>query len=530
MHRRLGDTDCVPSFAIVAFSDGEPGAGMKLSKTNFMVWRDCRHDAWMKIHRPAIYNAVPLTDFDQSIIDGGNEVDMLARGVFPGGVMVPRKAAAETAALVDAQTAVLYQPVFETEQFTTACDILVWNGDSGAYDIYEVKGSTSAGNTRAKDERYRWDIGFQVEVLRRVGVPVGRLYLVRLNGDYVRDGDLDLDQLFTREDFTDAVTALRDDIAAEMDAAHDDLSLADQPAGPCGCFEKARAQHCRTFAVHNPDVPAYSVHDITRIGASKKKLPDLLERGILRIDDVPDDVKLSAAQANQVRAAKTGRAAVAYEDVADFLAALKYPISFLDYETFAAGVPRFDGYGPFHHIPFQFSLDVVVAPDGEFEHYEFLHGSADKPDVAFLEALKAGLPERGSIVVWNQGFERGINDKLADRNPDYADWLADVDVRVVDLMEVFSQQSYVHPGFLGRTSIKYVLPVLVPGFSYKDLAIQEGGTASIRWNEAVTGQVSAEEAAKIRADLLVYCGLDSRAMLEIWRALQRETEPALKTG
>lgn len=507
-----------------------PGAGMKLSKTNFLIWRDCRHDAWMKVHRPAIYNAVPLSDFDQSIIDGGNEVDVLAREVFPGGVTVPRKAAAQTAELVAARTAVLYQPVFETDHFTTACDILVWNEAGAAYDLYEVKGSTSGGNTRAKDELYTWDIGFQAEVLRRQGVPLGRLNLVRLNSGYVRDGDLDLDALFTAEDFTDAVEAMRDEISAQMDAAHDDLSLVDQPGGPCGCFVKARGQHCRTFGEHNPNVPAYSVHDITRIGASKKKLTELLERGVLRIEDVPEDVRLSPVQANQVRAAQTGRPAVAYDEVADFLAALTYPISFLDYETFAAGVPRFDGYGPFHHIPFQFSLDVVSGPDAVIEHHEFLHPSDDKPDVAFLEALKAGLPGRGSIVVWNQSFERGVNDKLGERNPDYADWLADVDVRVVDLMEVFSQQSYVHPGFLGRTSIKYVLPVLVPELSYKGLGIQEGGTASIRWNAAVTGKVSAEEAAKIRADLLAYCGLDSRAMLEIWRALQCEIAPVLKTG
>ena len=159
-----------------------PGGGMKLSKTNFLVWRDCRHDAWMKVHRPAIYNAVPLSDFDQSIMAGGNEVDMLAREVFPGGVTVPRKAAAETAALIEARTAVLYQPVFETEQFTTACDILVWNWESWTYDLYEVKGSTSGGNTRAKDERFTWDIGFQAEVLRRQGVPLGRLLLVRSAG------------------------------------------------------------------------------------------------------------------------------------------------------------------------------------------------------------------------------------------------------------------------------------------------------------------------------------------------------------
>lgn len=503
---------------------------MQLSKTNFLVWRECRHDAWIKVHRPAIYNAIPLSDFDLSIIEGGNEVDMLAREVFPGGVTLPRQAAAETADHVASRTPVLYQPVFETEQFTTACDILVWNAESETYDLYEVKGSTSSGNTRAKDELYTWDIGFQAEVLRRSGVPLGRLNLIRLNGAYVRNGKLDINALFTREDFTDAVDAIRDDIASEMDTAHDDLSLAEQPAGPCTCFYKARGQHCRTFKEHNPDVPAYSVHDITRIGASKRKLAEILDRGVLRIEDVPDDVSLSPVQANQVRAAKTGRSTVVHDEVAAFLDALRYPISFLDYETFAAGVPRFEGYGPFHHIPFQFSLDVVDGADSAYRHHEFLHPAADKPDEAFLEALKAGLPERGSIVVWNQSFERGINDKLAERNPSYAAWLADVDVRVVDLMEVFSQQSYVHPGFLGKTSIKYVLPVLVPGFTYANLAIQEGGTASIRWNEMVTGQVSAEEAARIRADLLAYCGLDSQAMVEIWLALRREAAPALKAG
>ena len=503
---------------------------MRLSKTNFMIWRDCSHDAWFKIHRPAIYNRVPLSDFDQSIIAAGNDVDMLARSVFPGGVTVARGAVDETALLVEARAPILYQPVFETERFTTACDVLVWNEDCRCYDLYEVKGSTSGGGKGAKDERYTWDIGFQAEVLRQLKLPLGRLFLVRLNSQYVRSGELEIDVLFTREDFTDAVAAIRDVVAAEMDRAHDVLSLDVQPGGPCGCFYKARGQHCRTFAQSNPDVPAYSVHDITRIGSSKKKLADLIDRGILDITDVPDDFKVSEVQSNQIRAARSGQPKIIFDQVAAFLDALRFPIAFLDYETFAAAVPRFDGYGPFAHIPFQFSLDVIGSRGGDIVHHEFLHMRPEKPDKAFLDALKAALPERGSIVVWNQSFERGINDKLAERNTEYADWLADIDVRIVDLMDVFAQQSYVHPGFLGRTSIKYILPVLVPGFSYKDLAIQDGGTASIRWNEAVTGLAGSVEAAAVGRDLLTYCGLDSRAMLEIWKTLTRETAPALRTG
>ena len=53
-------------------------------------------------------------------------------------------------------------------------------------------------------------------------------------------------------------------------------------------------------------------------------------------------------------------------------------------------------------------------------------------------------------------------------------------------------------------------------------AIQEGATATVRWNEIATGAVSEAEARRIAADLLAYCALDTRAMVEIWRVLEGE--------
>ena len=85
-------------------------------------------------------------------------------------------------------------------------------------------------------------------------------------------------------------------------------------------------------------------------------------------------------------------------------------------------------------------------------------------------------------------------------------------------------QAYVHSEFKGRTSIKNILPILVPSLSYKELAIQEGATATVRWNEIVTRQVNTAAAARIRTNLLKYCGLDTRAMVEIWRVLLETVE------
>ena len=71
-------------------------------------------------------------------------------------------------------------------------------------------------------------------------------------------------------------------------------------------------------------------------------------------------------------------------------------------------------------------------------------------------------------------------------------------------MEVLSTQAHVHPEFKGKTSPKNILPVLVPSLSYKDLEIQEGATAMVRWNENMTGEVDATIATDLRRELLRY--------------------------
>ncbi len=192
---------------------------MKLSKTNYLVFRDCAHNAWVKMHLPEVYKAKPLSVFDQAVIDTGNEVDVLARELFPDGVLVDRGDAAGTARLVAERVAVLYQPVFETEKYTVACDILVWNGATQSYDLYEVKASTSGDDKAAKDELYSCDIAFQAHVLRANGVPLGGLYLVRLDSSYVSTGTLALDQLFTRESFSERVGLIAEAVRAEMEVA-----------------------------------------------------------------------------------------------------------------------------------------------------------------------------------------------------------------------------------------------------------------------------------------------------------------------
>lgn len=496
---------------------------MILSKTNFLTCLDCAKNAWLKIHNPEVYKKYPLSSFELNIIDTGNKIDELARGLFPDGVLVESRDDTElTKQLMAEKTPVIYQPVFATEKFITACDIFVWNSTTNLYDLYEVKSSTaSEENGGRKTDEYLIDIAFQKNILNELGIEIGTLNLIRINKEYIRAGDIDLQGLFLIEDLTEQVNAILETVRIQMDGAYELLSKETEPAGYCDCIFKGKNSHCTTSKYSNHDLPEYSVHSISRI--NKKKLIDLVDRNILSIHDVPEDFELSENQRRQVDTAQSGKEYVDKNGISEFLQTMEYPLAFLDYETYPSAIPKYNGYSPYEQVPFQFSLHVLESPDSEVIHYDFLYADNECPDEHFALALQKYLPKTGSVVVWSQRFEKSINEQIGGHLPAYADFMTQVNNRVVDLMIPFFGKTtmYDHPEFKGSASIKYVLPALVPHLSYKKMHIQEGGTASDTWNRIVSGEYSQEDRDIKMQALLDYCELDTLAMVEIWKMLTK---------
>lgn len=494
---------------------------MKLSKTNFLICLDCPKNAWLKIHKPDIYQKKPLSSFERNILETGNQIDELARSLFADGVLIESHDDSElTMNLIKNQTAVMYQPIFSTEKFIIASDIFVWNSDLSVYNLYEVKSSTiSEEEGGRKTEDYLIDLAFQKNVLNDLGIRIGSLNLVRLNKKYVRRGEINLQELFFIEDFTDQVNEILEETKQKMEGAYELLANESEPEGHCDCILKGRNSHCTTSWYSNSDLPEYPVHAIARI--HKKKLTELVDSNIFNIHDVPEDFELSDNQRRQVDTAQSNKEYLDKDGISEFLQTMHYPLAFLDYETYPSAIPRYSGYRPYQQIPFQFSLHVVESLDGESTHYDFIYTDQKCPDEYFAEALKKHLPKTGSVVVWNQKFEKGINKQIGEHLPECKDFMEDVNNRVVDLMVPFFGKTtmYDHPEFKGSASIKYVLPALVPTRSYKNLHIQEGGAASDTWNRIVSGEYSAEDKSmKIQA-LKDYCHLDTLAMVEIWKVL-----------
>ena len=81
----------------------------------------------------------------------------------------------------------------------------------------------------------------------------------------------------------------------------------------------------------------------------------------------------------------------------------------------------------------------------------------------------------------------------------------------------FQQRLYYKHTMHGSYSIKQVLPALFPDLSYLDLTINNGGDASLAFEQMIFDKQG--DHSKLRKHLLEYCGMDTLAMVKILEKL-----------
>lgn len=487
-----------------------------LSKSDFLKYQCCPSYLWLWKFKKDV---VPVDDEEEinRRLEQGNEIERYARDLFPGAILVDshgKKARNETEQLVkDGVKSIFQATVYTDKELLAMADIIVFNDETQTWTLYEVK------STNSVKQEHIYDLAFQRVAFEDAGYRIDKVAVIHLDKNYVRSAKVNPEDLLTQTDVTEKVEKILPTIRQQAYDALEVLKQTDEPK-KCSCRLKTKSGHCPTFQYLNPDIPEYSVFNISRIGG--KNLSVLVDGDIHNVHDVPDDIKLSVGQRNQVAVAKSKEPIINKPAIDELLNELEYPLYFLDYETVSSALPMFVGCTPFQQIPFQYSLHVLKEPGAELEHYEYLgRDSVAPPMPELLASLQSHIGDTGSVIVWYKVFEKGRNTEMGKAFPEYAEFLENVNSRVFDLMDVFSKQHYVHHDFKGSSSIKYVLPVLVPEFSYKEMDIQNGLVASIRWYDAVMGVADKEQAEKTFDALLKYCCLDTLAMVKIYEYLRK---------
>ena len=491
---------------------------MYLSKTDFREYLQCSKCLWLKKNNPDLYVRPSISEFDQKLIDEGYEVELVAREMFDQGVLVEggnENAPAKTLELIKSKVSPIFQATFISKSGLLAkIDVLVYNEFTDAWTIYEVKSSTSLKTD--KNENHIYDITFQKLVITQVGIPVDQAYIVHLNKDFKKNGEIELFELFTTTDVTETVVEEYKSIESETETALEFLKDKNVDLSSCSCLYSSRRNHCSSFSVLNPNIPDYSIHDIARI--SSKSIRDLIDTLVINILDIPEDFKLTANQKTQVELEKSQKPEINIDNIKQTLGGLHYPLIFLDYETYVSAIPKVEGFSPHQHIPFQVSVHILQSKT-DLNHYEYLADNIENAPLELIEFLCETIPSEGTLISWHASFENTRNKQIAEIYPEYSQFLLDLNHRTFDLESIF-KDDYRHPGFKGKTSIKKVLPVLCPEFSYKNLDIQSGTEAMENWNRTIFDEYLEEsERVEIQKSLLKYCELDTLAMVKIFKHL-----------
>lgn len=483
-----------------------------ISKSSYIRGLQCEKSFYLNFFHKQF--GITRDEQDTTKFEIGHDVGRYAQQLFPGGVdcgyglTKDRTRSAElTRKAIKEGKKVIYEAAFEYDGLLCFIDILVKEGNK--WIIYEVKSSTSV-----KEYHFN-DAAFQYYVISN-NIPVKDAFVVCLNNKYVRNGDIDIKQLFIMESVLERALDLQDEIKTNVieykklteAKAIPDIKLGKHCDDPFACDFKG---HCWK------DIPEYSVFDIQNM---RGKQFELYEMGIVDIKDIPKNFALNDKQQLEVSCFLNSTDYIDTKALRDFLNRVSYPLYFLDFETFSSAIPEFDNSRSYQQIPFQFSLYYKETKDSEALPYAFLAEPTGDPRRAFAESLKAKTHKAGQIVVYNAGFEKSRINELARDFPEYAEHLISINGRIIDLKEPFRQKAYYKPAMRGSYSMKLVLPAINPEYSYDNLNVKEGSEAGSEFLRLRT-IMDKSEIEQIRRDLIDYCNRDTYGMIVILEELER---------
>ena len=321
---------------------------------------------------------------------------------------------------------VIYETGFCYDYVMCFIDILV--KENGKWHAYEVKSSTKVSET------YIIDLSLQYYIMKNSGLEIADISIVHIDNSYVRDGEIDLDQLFYSVSVIDKAKNHNNYVKNKLMNLHDTLAKDSVPDIDIG-------EHCNypydcNFKGHCwRHIPQYSIFDISRLNKEIKW--SLYKRRYIDIKDIPIDTKLSNNQKIEIDSYINQTKIIHKIKIREFVNSLSNNIYYLDFETYQSVVPLFNGLKPYQR--FLSNILFHYENNGTIDHYEFLGDHSNDPREPFVKALINDMNKDGDILVYNIGFERGRLKELIRIFPKYQSQLQSIIDRMKDLMIPFKE-------------------------------------------------------------------------------------------
>lgn len=328
----------------------------QLSKTTFMYGVQCAKRVWLNKHLPKERDVQTATQ--TRIFQQGTDLGLLAQQLFPGGINAEpenyysfQQSVADTERYIRRGHQIIYEAAFQFEGILCAVDILL--KVRSKWYAYEVK------STNGVKDAHIFDAALQYYVITNAGIDLEDFSIIHLNKQYIRQGDLDIQQLFQPVSVLEKVQQLTPFISQKSGELLEVLSKNYPPDILVG-------SHCN----HPYPCDFQSFCNPGLFSVAKRMEPDLKNKinGNLWKENV------------------------------------EFPVCYLSMQTWSSAIPLFDGHFPYKQVCFQFSIHKQDAPEASFQQVYFLEEEMNSQQEILIEKLIEAAGEKGSIIVHNGSF------------------------------------------------------------------------------------------------------------------------------
>src|SRR5439155_3929011 len=236
----------------------------------------------------------------------------------------------------NSQVPAIFEATFTCDGVLVRVDVLR-RKNVHQFRVIEVKSTTSV------KPYHLWDVSIQTYVLRGAGIQISSNHLLHVNPEYTFDGELNISKLFVADDISQDRLLSRSAISEILNEQYGILSRPEPPKIETGiqCERPYRCEfyeYCHT----RPDFD-----DVRFLPIAPEKISMLLHNDVRSISDLPssDELRLywhfTNRECSTIDAAKRARVRGLSINLAlkKELAALQYPLCFMDFETITPAVP-----------------------------------------------------------------------------------------------------------------------------------------------------------------------------------------------
>ena len=322
-----------------------------LSKSTYIKGEQCPKALYMYKKHPYLRDKLSIEQ--RARFKRGTDVGILARTYFPGGInMAPasptlfRKMFEQTIQnLNDPNINVMYEAIFIYNDTLIMLDILVRDGDK--WRAIEVKSSLSLSET------YYKDAALQYYVLNGCKVPISDMQLMYVNENYVKNGEIDINNLFVFKSVKEYAEQQLDSIDKKVNEFKNVVNLSNAPRINIGtqCFTPYKCDflgHCWKKVEKDSFLHTTAYND--------KELFSLYNSGIQDNRNFKKILDPLSLEMNQIDALEQNTFYINYKNFYELIGKKTESIAFLNILFYRPAVPILDGHKPYQEVVLAFSI------------------------------------------------------------------------------------------------------------------------------------------------------------------------------